>query len=319
MQFRTPVFFPESPPIALDSPLACFGSCFAERIGTKLQQCLAPAWVNPFGIHYNPVSLAALFDREATEPDWFLHQGRWRSLNHHSQISGSNPARAEEAYLAGHRESVQALERSRTVLLTLGTAQCFVLNGTGRIVANCHRLPQGLFERRRLSVEETLRALHGALSGWLDQGEGRRVIVTVSPVRYRRDGLVENNRGKAVLLLACAELCRQDPRIEYFPAYEIVIDELRDYRFFSPDMVQPSEQAVTYVWEQFCAHYFDARTQETLRLLEKLNQLKQHRPTGQTDHKALARRALALLDQIESSHPGLRTAQTRSFWSEIYS
>ena len=303
MRFTTPVtLLPPSSPLALTTSFVALGSCFADRMGARLSESYLRVTTNPVGIHYNPVSLARSLVSHP-DPELFAHHGLWRSLDHHGHLSGRTPQECGRVLGRAEQELDEALQGAQVLLLTLGTAQVFETVVSGRIVANCHRLPQDLFRRRRLTVQESLEALGPPLEKWLRSDERRRVILTVSPVRYLRDGLVDNNRGKAILLLTCEELVSLHPRIEYFPAYEILTDELRDYRFYADDMVQPSAVAVDYIWQKFSRHYFPASIEELTRLAQKVRGLEQHRPSRLTDVEHLGEKREALLRQIRKLIP----------------
>lgn len=283
--------------LGLDSAFLTLGSCFADRVGQKLAENFLNVSVNPVGIHYNPVSLSrAVWYPGASQ--LFLHQGMWRSLEHHGSLSGHTPQEALARISDAGEACRRAVSSADAILLTLGTSRVFELVASQQVVANCHRLPQSLFRRRRLSLKESVEALFRPLNGWLESDPKRRVILTVSPVRYVRDGLIENNRSKAVLLLCCEELESLHPRIHYFPAFEILTDELRDYRYYADDMVQPSAVAVEYVWQRFCEHYLRVSDREFLKVTGKLRKLLSHRPSPNSDLRALGRKGLELIEQL---------------------
>ncbi len=308
MKFTTPVKIEASSvPVALGTPTLALGSCFADRIGRKLQEALFPTEVNPTGIHYNPVSLSADLAPSAPEGPLFFHQGLWRSFSHHGRLAADRPETAQAQIAQAQSALNEARERAELILLTLGTAQVFV-RPNGRVATNCHRLPHALFRKRRLSLEESIDSLERPLRTWLELDPRRRVILTVSPIRHLRGGLVENSRNKATLLLACDELCRSLPRTSYFPAYEILVDELRDYRFYSDTLIQPSDLAVDYIWRAFSQTYFDSRTQESLALLSKASQLAAHRLTPHSNPKALGEKGLHLLQELNRKSPELDTS-----------
>ena len=191
------------------------GSCFAERIGHRLEQALFPGTVNPTGIYYNPVSLSRCLRSTINPPRLFLHQGLWRSLSHHSSLASSRSQESMRILVESEKKRLEALQNSEVMLLTLGTALVWETVDGGQVVANCHRLPSSLFRRRRLTVDETVHTLLPLIHHWLDLRESRQVVLTVSPVRYLRDGLVENSRGKSVLLLACEILEQSHPCLLY--------------------------------------------------------------------------------------------------------
>ncbi|MFM8371601.1 MAG: GSCFA domain-containing protein, partial [Bacteroidota bacterium] len=219
------------------------GSCFTEHIGSRLNDLRFRTLVNPFGIVYNPFSiadaLARLSDGNAiyTRDSIFENQGVWRSWDHHSQFAKPDPVETLNGMNDAFRESSLFLKDTTYLLITLGTADVFYLHETGKIVANNHKMPDRLFGTRRLSVDFVADVLTGCLGSLLKKNPGMRFILTVSPVRHLRKGMNENQRSKAVLCLACEAVCRQIPEAHYFPAYEILLDDLRDYRFYTSDMI----------------------------------------------------------------------------------
>lgn len=291
--------------MALGSRVYAIGSCFAERMAEQLRGYLFPTVLNPYGIVYNPVSAATMLDPVWREPELFLHEGRWRSLGHHSQLGWSSRSQTLQLLANAERSKAHALESSQWLLLTLGTAQAFGTAHGDQVVANCHRLPQQLFRRRLLPPEECLRALRSPLLAWLEQDQERQVVLTVSPVRYLRDGLVENSRGKAVLLLVCQALEREHPRISYFPAYEMVIDELRDYRYYERDLAHPNALTVELVWQRFAATFLDPQCLPALAEMDKLNRALQHQAPPQSDRRALGRKSLRRLAELRRRFPAL--------------
>ncbi len=311
-KLTTTVAVPKLPfEIRLGDQIYAIGSCFAETMAAKLQRLGFPLVLNPLGTLYNPVSLGAALDPARIEHEFFLHQGRWRCLATHGSLSSTSRQEARARLEQAERGIAEALERSRVLLLTLGTAQVFELVSEARVVANCHRLPQQIFRRRRLSVPETLEALQDPLCRWLEADPERQVILTVSPVRYLRDGALENSRGKAVLHLACAELEESHPRIHIFPAYEILVDELRSYRFYARDLVHPSDLAVDVIWERFQHSVFSNTTQELLKRLEKVATAAEHRLSPDSDRSALAQHNLMQMENLSPSVPEVHLRHLR--------
>ncbi|MFM7152789.1 MAG: GSCFA domain-containing protein [Bacteroidota bacterium] len=263
------------------------GSCFTEHIGSRLNDLRFRTLVNPFGIVYNPFSiadaLARLSDGNAiyTRDSIFENQGVWRSWDHHSQFAKPDPVETLNGMNDAFRESSLFLKDTTYLLITLGTADVFYLHETGKIVANNHKMPDRLFGTRRLSVDFVADVLTGCLGSLLEMNPGMRFILTVSPVRHLRKGMIENQRSKAVLCLACEAVCRQIQEAHYFPAYEILLDDLRDYRFYTSDMIHPSDVAVNYIWDYFSGSYFSESTRQTNAALEKINAALRHRPFNQ--------------------------------------
>lgn len=264
------------------------------------------------GIAYNPITLSRQLSRAPASISLFAHQSRWRSLDHHSELSAGTPEGSRQLLEQARSHLQEALDRSRVLLLTLGTSMVYESVHSGRVAANCHRLAQSLFTKRRLTVEESEHALRDHLKQWLEGDEQRRVLLSVSPVRYLRQGLVENARSKAVLLLTADTLCRSLPRTEYFPAFEILTDELRDYRFYDEDLAQPSSTALKIVWDRFCRTYFTEEDRDTLCLIQRVLTLAAHRHGTYTPSEKLALKGNSLLDELKGRAPGLDLTELRA-------
>ena len=279
MDFRIPVDIPAYPfRIAPEQPGLVLGSCFAAHIGGWLREGKLPVCVNPFGVLYNPASIAQGLGRLVSgEPfsgdDLFEYNGLWYSFAHHGDFSGPD----KEDVLAGINrvlaDGATALKEADYLMLTLGTA--WVYERQGSVVANCHKLPAREFVRRRLSVAEMVELLAEQIERWPE----KQVLLTVSPVIHRGDGLVENQLSKASLIVAAYELAARFPgRVHYFPAYEIVTGELRDYRFYAEDMCHPSPLAVEYVRERFAASLLAPEAVELIAAAGELKRAAAHRP-----------------------------------------
>lgn len=311
--FRTVLKLPEYPfSIGYEDTVLCVGSCFAEHIGSRLQQHKWHCGVNPTGILFNPVSLGRTLSDFAAQQHYAAaelvqHQGLWHSLHHHSRCSHPDPGTAlaliNDGTSSGHHYWLAA----NRLLLTLGTARVFTHKDSRTVVANCHRLPAEIFERRRLSPHEVAAALAPALEAWLAVSPQRQVVLTVSPVRHLRDGLVDNQRSKAALLLAAEALSTAFERVHYFPAYELILDDLRDYRFCEADLSHPNAMAVDYVWQRFGEAFFAGQTQLVLQEVAHIVRAAQHRPffPGTAQHQAFAAQQLARIAHLEALQPGL--------------
>ncbi len=315
--FRTIVPGQEAPfGIAHTDRMLLIGSCFTEHIGTRLVAGKFPTLANPRGIVYNPVSIARTlhalqqsdFDPENT---LFEHQGLWHSWEHHGRFSHPDRDTAAEKMRVAHRQAAAFLETANRLLLTLGTAQVFALRETGQVVANNHKVPADRFAQRRLGVAETVDVLAEALLPLHAAMPGLRVVLTVSPVRHLRSGFVENQRSKAVLVLACAELCERFEFVHYFPAYELLLDDLRDYRFYADDMLHPSVAAVDYIWEYFSDTYFSLETRRLLERIAKIQAAARHRPfhPESPEHRAFAKRQMEQIGELQGEYPQLDFSQ----------
>ena len=262
--------------IGYDTPLLLLGSCFTDEVGGKLQAAGFDLLCNPFGTLYNPLSIASCLQRavdnrpmQADELVW--HDGLWHSWLHHSRFSHSDREQCLSHCNDAIRQTHDFLERKPLLMVTFGTA--WVFYHQGRVVANCHKLPSQQFERRRLSVREIVEVWQ-PLSARL----AYPIIFTVSPIRHLADGAHGNQLSKATLMLAVDSMVNANPQTYYFDSYELLMDELRDYRFYARDMCHPSDMAVDIVWERFQETYMSAETRDCLRRQEKAYIQSQHRP-----------------------------------------
>lgn len=292
------------------SQVICFGSCFAEHMGRRLKQLKFRVLTNPSGIVYNPVSVAdslemLLADRQYTAADLFENAGLWHSFDHHGSFSHPD----KQVVLENIHRSLSAarhfLEQTDRLLVTLGTANVAVLNETGKVVANCHKMPGKAFERKRLSVGEIAGILAGIFEKLKTRLPALEVVVTVSPVRHLRDGLVENQRSKATLLLALEAVSLRCPFVHYFPAYELVLDDLRDYRFYEPDMAHPNQQAVEYIWQYFGEAYFNEKTKALCQRLADVSAALAHRPfhPESAEHQFFLKKQQEKIAQLAQEYP----------------
>ena len=263
--------------------LLSIGSCFSENIGERLLNYKFPIIVNPYGILFNPISIVQslqqiIDNKQFSESDIFYHNQRWQSFYHHGRFSNLDKTTCLNDINNAITTSNQQIQNLDYLILTLGTANVFVHNKSNQIVANCHKVPNSEFERKRLNVNEITTAFEPILNQLKTINPKLKIIFTVSPVRHIRDGLVENQRSKATLLLAIDEMVEGHNFVSYFPAYELILDDLRDYRFFSADMIHPSKLAIDYVWNYFSETYFSDKTNQIIHQIDKMIQAKNHRP-----------------------------------------
>ncbi len=274
---------PLGPSIQITDKVLLSGSCFAEEIGHKLQQHKFDALLNPNGILFNPLSIARsmtayLDDKRYTSGDLFLHEDIWHSWDHHSRFSGTDREEVLARINASQEAASQRLKEADWLVITLGTAHAWYLKEDGRLVGNCHKVSEASFTKKLIPADEIIAALDNMMHRLFFVNRKVNILFTVSPVRYARDGVVENNLSKAMLLQAVHHLVNKFDRLFYFPAYELVLDDLRDYRFFKEDMVHPNEQALQYVWEHFLKACIQLGSQEVARQVAELIRAKGHRP-----------------------------------------
>ncbi len=270
-----------NPLLTLHDVSVFLGSCFAESVGRRFLDYGLPATVNPLGVLYNPASILRVV-RQALDPaelPLFQTDGEWRCWLTDTQLGGSSEQACRQAVEGAFLLLGDALREARFVFLTLGTNVCYRLKEEKLIVSNCHKQPGKLFREVRLSVKECLSVLEETVLMLQEVNPQVRVILTVSPYRYAKYGFHQSQLSKSTLLLAEDELCQRFPStISYFPAYEIVLDELRDYRFYSPDMLHPSPQAVDYIWQRMVESMMDAELQQYLTEYEPIRRDLSHRP-----------------------------------------
>ena len=270
---------PSEKKIGYGDKILLLGSCFADNIGAKFEEHYFQTTINPFGTLYNPASIAkAVLDMGYGPSSMGLveHNGLWHSMMHHGSYSGVDKeeviARCEESRI----QMREALQQANVVIVTFGTAWVYEYNG--EVVANCHKLPANRFVRRRLTVNEIVDMWQPIIASMPD----KHWIFTVSPIRHIKDGLHENQVSKAILLQAVDGLTSIQSNSlmgskSYFPSYEIMLDEMRDYRFYAEDMVHPSAVAVDYIWQRFVETYMTTDTQQEMRILHQLWRDRHHR------------------------------------------
>ncbi|GLB52804.1 hypothetical protein NBRC110019_18440 [Neptunitalea chrysea] len=270
-------------PIGYEDTLLLMGSCFVTNIGEKLANAKFKHTVNPFGVIFQPLAIEKLIERAInevffTENDIFFYNEQWHSYEVHSQCSHTD----KEVFLSRLNNTLRTLKASLQAatcfVLTLGTAWVYRFIETDRLVANCHKVPQKKFLKELLSVEDIQISIEAIIGLLRSVNPTIRVITTVSPVRHLKDGFIENMRSKSHLITALHKVVEPRKQIYYFPSYEIMIDELRDYRFYKDDMVHPSALAVDYIWERFTEVWISEETRTTMNEVESISKGLAHRP-----------------------------------------
>lgn len=282
--FRTEIEITHSSfEISYKDNIMTLGSCFAENIGKKLSDVYFQTDINPFGVLYNPISIRnsidlLMQDKEFDKKDIFESRSLWQSFSHSSLFSDISAENCLNRINTRLINSSNFLRSTDCMLITFGTAWVFEDVKSGRVVSNCHKLPANNFIRRRLTVDEIISEYSSLISKLKATFPGLQIIFSVSPIRHWKDGAHENNLSKSTLLLVINELQNQFEQVHYFPAYEIMMDELRDYRFYASDMLHPSEVAVDYIWKRFSDTYFSKQTLQLKKQLEQLAADLAHRP-----------------------------------------
>lgn len=301
------------PLLSQENNLLLLGSCFASEMGQRLADAKFRCDVNPYGVLYNPLSISAALreivaGRCYKEEDLFLFRGLWHSAMHHGSFSLASVEETLSGINGRLQNAHERLDQLDCLLLTLGSAWVYEDKKTGTVVANCHKQPESCFTRRMLSVDEIVADYTLLLSGLLERTPRLKVIFTVSPIRHVRDGLHANQLSKATLLLAVDRLQTAFPeQVFYFPAYELLLDELRDYRFFAEDMVHPSETAIRYVWERFTQSCISAEALQIMDESEKIHKMLSHKPfhPDSEEYKRFLGQIVLKIDQLNGKYPYL--------------
>jgi len=287
MELRTAVLQPSSSlKITYDTPVMFMGSCFANEIGYRMSAGKLPVMTNPHGTLFNPFSVAKALERFAdshlyTEDDIYLHQNRYISLDHHTAFSSYNREFLIDRLNETGRAASEFLRKASFLFVTFGTSYVFSLRESSDIVANCHKLPTALFTRRQAGNTEIAERWQQTLDSLQQINPELKVWFTVSPVRHLNEGAHANQLSKAHLLLAVEEILKHPLSGGYFPAYEIFMDDLRDYRYYASDMVHPSETGVDYTWGKFTSVFMESPTLRLWYEASKITKAMNHRLSGE--------------------------------------
>ena len=259
------------------------GSCFAENTGTLFQEHFFNSLINPFGVLYNPVSIAAFIEQVLSKKllskkDLIEYKGLWHSFLHHSSFSGHDRKKVLKKINENIEKANSFILKADFLFITLGTAFIYELKETGKIVANCHKLPASFFERRLMGIAEIEILMFRIFEKLHNLNSNLKIVLTISPVRHLKDGAIGNNLSKSSLIVATQRLVNKLDFVYYFPSYEIVLDELRDYRFYAEDLTHPNNIAVKYIWEKLNNAFFGDETKQLLKKIDKLNNALNHRP-----------------------------------------
>ena len=310
--------------------LFLIGSCFSENMGAKLNTHLFKVFENPHGILFNPISVAqslsdCIHNKQYTEADLFQLNEVWNSWQHHSRFSGISSKEALDKINNSIAKAHTFLKTADHIVITLGSAWVYQLNSqsphaAGLVVANNHKAPATWFDKALMKPDALVLLLNKMVKDLLQFNPHLQIIFTISPVRHLREGLVENNRSKAVLIQAVHEIVDSTENVAYFPSYEYVIDDLRDYRFYAEDLVHPNYAASNYVWEKWIETYMNEETQGIMKQVAELQLAMQHKPffAGSTQHKEFLQNCIAKSERLLSLYPYLPlNDQVQFFKQEI--
>jgi hypothetical protein len=312
-KFRTLVDIPGSPDkISYHSKCLFMGSCFADNIGECMAAYKFPVLLNPFGTLFNPSSMAENLNiliqgKEFSAGELVCHDGLWFSFNHYTAFAHPHLAICLSAINKSLSDASSWLKQCSYLLLTFGTAWIYIYNKTGKLVANCHKIPAVEFTRKLLEPRDIIESYDTLLNELSNFCPGIRIIFTVSPVRHWKDGAVNNQLSKSILHYSIQELLKLHKNTTYFPAYEIFMDELRDYRFYANDMLHPSDQGTSYVWERFIETWMDESTKKPMAGVKAILKAVTHRPlhTETLNHKKFIHNTLKQIEQLTGLYPFL--------------
>jgi hypothetical protein len=323
MEFRTKVRIEKSFRISYNDPVMFAGSCFAAEIGSVLLEGKMPVMINPGGTVFNPFSVADTIEnvisgKESTAEDLFFHDGTWMSLSHYTEFSGTDRDALLEKINSRTAASHKFLAGAKALFITFGTARVFRMRESERIVSNCHKLPDNLFKRELLTAGSIVTLWNSILDRLSAFNPGLKVVFTISPVRHWKDGAHGNQVSKSVLFIAIEELLKHKTQPGYFPAYEILLDELRDYRFYADDMLHPSDAAVRYIWECFSECYLDKSAMDTWKEAAGVTAAARHRITGSGKKvHDFAEIMLSRIAGIEARVPGIDFAEEKKYFRSL--
>ncbi len=313
--------------ITYKNKVVLMGSCFVENIGGKLNELKFDVDLNPFGIIYNPMSVSKslsllMSDKSYSEDDLFEHKGVWGSLDHHSRFSSLSKKETLSKINTQLDQSGENLKTADFLMITFGTSWVYSHKKTDQIVSNCHKFPAGVFNRFRLTVDEIVNEYEIVLQKLWNTNPEIKVLFTVSPIRHWKDGANGNQLSKATLLLAVDQLVNEfKDKCAYFPSYEIVMDELRDYRFYAEDMIHLSSVAVDYIWNKFSQVMI---AEESLKLssdIQKIRKAMDHRPfnPASEEYRKFINKNMELISNLEKNYPHIKMDKEKEYFTNALS
>ena len=325
MELRTTFNIEPSPyKITYDDRVMFIGSCFATSIGEQMRRGKMNVLINPAGTVYNPVSVCNTLDsitagKEFTKDDLLFHDGMWLSFFHYTDFSSEDPDKTLHKININLKEASLFFKNSGFLFITFGTSRIYRWKKTGLIVSNCHKIHSGEFSRELLSVKEIVDLWTSQLNRLSTSYPDLKVIFTISPVRHFIDGAHGNQISKSVLFLAVEELMGHSSKPQYFPAYELVMDDLRDYRFYNDDMIHPSDSAINYIWEAFSGSYLDSSTVKIWNEALKITKARHHRFNTDSSFKKrdFAKTMLRSISEIEKKVPVTDFSDEKTYFETL--
>lgn len=304
MKLKLEFEIPESDnKLNLKDSIYLMGSCFSDEIGKLLKENKFQSLSNPFGTIYNPITIFGLLKNQFKAENTLSSGDVFYHWDAHGAISGRREAEAISAFRDAQSISIDFLSKTQWLVITMGTAWVYRYKQTGEIVANCHKIPSKEFTKELLEVEQIVAEFRELKKHLTQHFPEIKIILSLSPVRHIRDGLVENNQSKAVLIESIRQIQKNHSDVSYFPSYEIMMDELRDYRFYKTDLIHPSTDAVAYIWERFTSSYFDEETLAFLKKWSRLQSALKHRALypDSSDHQRFLKETLTKLRELNDT------------------
>lgn len=296
------------------------GSCFTEYIGTRMLEYKFDVDINPFGIVYNPMSVSQnleiiLSGKKYVKADLHNYQDSWISFDHHSRFSFPEPEICLREINRRIEYSHSRINTIQCLIITFGTAWIYKIAESGKLVSNCHKIPASFFKRELVKIDDILPVYKKIIDRLIRVNPSIRIIFTVSPIRHWKDGPVQNTVSKSILILTIHELFKSFNCIEYFPAYEIALDDLRDYRYYEEDMIHPNSQMTGYIWDKFCHTYFEDETFEIMKEIGKLKNALKHKPfrPGTAKHIEFLNNQLDLVRRLKQKYPCLNFSDEENY------
>ena len=278
--------------INYNSKIVLLGSCFSENIGNQLDYFKFQTTQNPFGILFHPIAIEnliknAINEKKYKENDIVFHNELYHSFDAHSSLSNNNKTAFLDYINSSIKNTKNNLEEASHIIITLGTSWVYRFIESDQIVANCHKIPQKKFLKEILSVDTVSESLEAIISLIKSINKNASILFTVSPVRHLKDGFIENLQSKSHLISAIHQVIDKRKNSYYFPSYEIMMDELRDYRFYAEDMIHPNKTAINYIWEKVISTWFDASVNDTMKEIDVIQKGMLHKPFNPSSEKHL--------------------------------
>ncbi len=324
--FRTIVTVPDAEhKIEISSGVFLIGSCFSDNIGEYLTETRFPALVNPFGVLYNPLSIKHAFynileNRVTTTNNLFHLNDLWHSFQHHGKFSHPDASIATANINKSTLDAHSFLKKAEFIIITFGTAFVYYHKELQQVVANCHKFPHDNFTRKLITTEEIVNEWEKLITKLRAFNPKVKLIFTVSPVRHWKDSAHGNQISKSILLLAIEKLKLQFENIWYFPAYEILLDELRDYRFYKTDMLHPNETALNYIWKRFSESTLSDEARHYYKEAKKIQLARQHKLIGHpsSSFKQFVQQTIENINRLSDQYPSSLIKKDKEYFEKLF-